>query len=170
MMRITKTFLLFVAIGYSLCSQAWAQETRFEAGGRVAGGNYGYMEDEDRSRVVVGAELCAYCSGKRALFAEYNHFFAPSSGGYREADLVAGGLRLQGGRKVRPFFEVGIAVGHSRFGITSTTSRTTIGAAIGAGVSIPVGSRFYSRPQFRLFPMSEQYLALSYGVGAGWRF
>ena len=145
---------------------------RFEAGFRGGAGQYDYSDDRTRTRGVFGAEVCAFCSGRYALFGGYSRFLPPGgSSHYQSADQIGLGLRIQGRRQVRPFFDIGLAVGYSRFdsGIYAR-STTTAGAELGGGVTFLVGPSLYIRPQVRLCAMSEVYVAASGEVGIGWRF
>jgi hypothetical protein len=120
------------------------------------------------SRAAVGLEVCADCSERFAFFGGYSHFLpsgAPNH--YEAADLVEGGLRIQGRRRIRPFFDAGTAVGHSRF---NTRTRTTGSLALGAGVMIPAGQHLYIRPQARAYAMTQSYVAVAAEIGIGWRF
>ena len=169
---VLQTSLVTGVLCLLLCSPAAAQtDTRYELGIHAGVGDYGYSDDTSRHRGVVGAELCAFCSSRRALFAEYSHWTTPSpssSTGYRAADSFGGGLRFQSSRRsVKPFFDAGAVVGSSRFG---TRSRTTAGAVFGTGAKILAGQHVYIRPQARLYIMSQSYIAVEGGVGIGWRF
>jgi hypothetical protein len=161
--------LLMAGLAGVLSLSAWAQENpRFEAGFRGGAGEYGYIDDAGHTRAVVGLEVCAYRGGRHALFGGYSHFLPPGApSGYGAADLVEGGLRIQSRRQVHPFFDVGVALGHSRF---RTRAFTTAGVALGAGVMIPAGRRLYLRPQGRLYVMSQSYIAVAAEIGIGWRF
>ncbi len=157
----------------ALCLPAWAQENgRFEVGFRAGVGQYGYVDDPSHKRGVFGVEACAFCNGGFALFTGYSRFLAPGEpSGYQSGDLVGVGLRIQGRRQVRPFFDVGLAVGGSRFGRgAGTRTMTTAGLELGGGVTILAGSHLYFRPQVRLRVMNELYAALSAEMGIGWRF
>jgi hypothetical protein len=165
--------LLTAGLAGTLCLSAWAQENpRFEVGLKGGVGVYSYMDDRSHQRGVVGAEVCAFCGGRFALFGGYSHFLPPGApSGYQSANLVEGGLRIQGRRRVRPFFDAGAAVGNSRFSRgTGTRTVTTAGAALGAGVMIQAGPHLYLRPQGRFYIMSQQYVAAAAEVGIGWRF
>lgn len=163
-----------------LSLSAMAQDKpHFEVGIKVGGGAYGNVEDS-RSNPLghVGVEFSAYDSGHAALFAEYSHWISgdsvPSSA-VNSADLFGVGLRLQGTRRIRPFFDIGIAIGRDTYspsyaGTQTRLADTTKGIVLGTGVTLPVGERFYLRPQFRVYPMSSLHIAASGEVGLGWRF
>lgn len=96
----------------------------------------------------------------------------PSSA-VNSADLFGFGFRIQGKRRVRPFFDFGIAVGRDTFDYRSAgtlLSHSTAGVVLGTGVMLPIGKRLYLRPQLRLYPMSSLHIAASGEVGFGWRF
>jgi hypothetical protein len=161
--------LLMAGLAGALSLSVWAQDNpRFEAGFKGGAGAYSYIDDKAPTRAVVGGEVCAYVGGRRAVFGGYSHFLPPGSpSGYGAADLVEGGLRIQSRRRVHPFFDIGVALGHNRF---RTRAFTTAGAVFGAGVMIPAGRRLYIRPQARLYAMSSSYLAVAAEIGIGWRF
>ena len=163
-----KYLFLFAVILTFLSVPAWAQrEPTVEVGVKGGIGNYGYIDDLTRDRGVVGAEVCAFCTSRYSFFGNYDHWFKPSgTTGYRSADSVAAGLRIQAARTVSPFFDMGVAVGNSRY---RTWNLTTVGAAFGGGLRIPLGARAYTRPQLRLNVMSHGYLAGSAEVSVGWR-
>jgi len=166
MMR--KIFLLIVVAYLSV--PAWAQSgADLEVGLKGGVGDYSSAEDSPGGRGVVGVEVCAFCAGKYALFGDYQHFFRPDNTrtSYKSAESFSAGLRIQGNRKVNPFFDVGVGVGKNRFGLTSLT---TVGAAFGTGLRIPLGERAYVRPQLRLHVLSHGYLLGSAEVAVGWRF
>lgn len=170
---MTGKVLMTAGLAGVLCLSAWAQDnSRFEAGLKGGAGQYSYIDDSSNTRGVVGVEVCAYCAGRFALFGGFSHFTPPvARSGYQAADLVEGGLRIQGRRLVRPFLDVGVAVGQSRHSWgDGTRAFTTAGAALGAGVMIPVGPHLYVRPQARLYIMSQQYFAVAGEIGLGWRF
>jgi len=161
-----KTTLLIVLIGI-LCPSAFGESyPQHSAGIRIAGGSYG-ASARSGTRGIAGAEACLYCEGPQALFVEYSHFFPPGSGIYNGADLVAGGIRLQTRQRTRFFFDFGIAAGNSR---TRSTSVSTVGASLGAGLQVNAGEHFYFSPFFRSYPMNSSYIAGSFGAGLGWRF
>jgi hypothetical protein len=161
--------LLMAGLAGALSLSAWAHENpRFEVGLKGGAGALSYVDDNPYQRGLVGGEVCAYCSGRFALFGGYSHFLPPGAPShYGAADLVEGGLRIQGRRRVRPFFDTGVAVGHSSF---STRGLTIGGVALGTGVTILAGPHLYIRPQARLYIMSHAYLAVAGEIGIGWRF
>lgn len=87
------------------------------------------------------------------------------------ADFGAAGLRLQGTGGVRPFFDIGLAVGrdqHFRGGGGGLG-----GIVLGAGVRIPLGKHWYVRPQVRFYGLAGKdagHQAFSAGAGIGYRF
>lgn len=160
-------------------TMAFAQ--RIELGGSVGGGAFATSSGSSAGRGQVGAEACLFCSGRAALFAEYNHWY--SSGAtpafsfdrVMSADLAGAGLRIQGRSRVRVFFDVGAVAGRDEhsFGRGGALG----GVVLGAGVEIPWGRHWYVRPQFRAYGLSPHSLegldahwAVSGGAGAGYRF
>jgi hypothetical protein len=103
------------------------------------------------------------------MFGDYQHFLKPNNGrtGYGSADSFSGGLRIQGRRKVSPFLDLGIAVGTGRYDGTSLTS---VGAAFGTGLRVPLGQRAYVRPQLRLHFLDHGIFSGAAEVAVGWRF
>ena len=159
--------ILSIVLIAVLCPHTYGQLfPQHSAGVRVAGGYYGDADSQGGTRGIVGGEACLFCEGSRALFLEYSHFF-PGSGVYDNADLVAAGIRLQGRQKTRFFFDVGVSVGNSR---VRSTSLSSVGATLGAGLQIPVGPRLYFSPSFRIYPMNHANIAGSFGTGVGLRF
>ena len=160
-----KNILLVAGLAGILGVPAGAQETgKFEIG--VKGGVGGYVVADSGSTSptlgTVGLEFCAYCAGRFGLFGEYSHWF-----GDRAATDVAGfGIRFQGKRQVRPFFDLGVAGGRDTVGRSTSTGA---GLVLGAGVTIPIKQRFYLRPQVRLYG-KENHADVTAQVGFGWRF
>lgn len=119
----------------------------------------------------AGVKGCGFCNKGFALFGEYSHWFAGGSSGITSFDVAAGGLRIQGVRGIRPFFDAGLAVGHDRFAYTGGRgAHTSWGAVLAGGVAIPVGQRYYVRPQFRLYALSGLHIAVGVGAAFGVRF
>ncbi len=164
--------LLMAGLAGALSLSARAQgNPRFEAGFRGGGGGYENITSTGPRRGVVGGEVCAYCSGRFAFFGGYSHFLPAGATGHQSANLVEGGLRIQGRRRVRPFFDIGVVAGHTSYTSGSGTGTfTTGGVALGAGVMIPAGPHLYIRPQFRVRIMSQSYAAVAAEIGIGWRF
>ena len=113
----------------------------------------------------VGVEACVFCTGRFGVFGEYSHWFTTGatqgfnvSDVVRSADLGGGGLRIQGRGRIRPFVDFGVVGGrdsHGNFG----------GGALGGGIRIPFGGRWYIRPQVRAYGLSPHTLE---GVDAHW--
>jgi hypothetical protein len=172
--------LLSAGLASVLSMSAWAQpNAQFEVGVKGGVGAYGADNAPSPGFGQVGVEVCAYCGGRYALFGEYSHWLspaAPKSGIIDSADLFGVGLRIQGRRRVRPFFDIGLAVGRDSFWCgcsgtpTTLDAHTTTGVVVGGGVMIPVGKHLYLRPQIRIRPMSAFHGAASAEVGFGWRF
>ncbi len=169
-----KRIFLLAASASLLCAPLFAQteNPRYEAGFTAGVGAYSYFDDHAHARAVFGAELCAFCGGRYALFGDYRHFLAPGApSGYRSADLVNAGLRIQGRGRVSAFFDVGFAAGSSRYSWRSgVKAMGTAGAGLGGGVTFRTAKGLYIRPQVRIYVMSEAYVAAETEVGIGWRF
>ncbi len=170
-----RTVSIAAASAFLLCTSSFAQteKPRYEAGFKAGAGGYSYIDDHAYTRSMFGAEACAFCGGRYALFGAYSHFLAPGApSGYRSADLLNTGLRIQGRGRVSPFFDVGFAAGYSRFlwGASTIRSVTTAGVGLGAGVAFRTAKGLYIRPQLRMSVMSEAYAAASAEIAIGWRF
>jgi hypothetical protein len=122
----------------------------------------------------MGVEACLPCEGRYALFAGFNHWTRPMSSystGYRSAESVDAGLRIQRRSGIRWFFDAGVAAGWSRYRQAATTSTTpSAGVLLGFGATINAGRRLYVQPQIRLMGMSHGLAAGNWGAGIGWRF
>jgi len=117
------------------------------------------------------------CGGRSGVFLEYSHWQLTPPGGKTSAlNYVAGGLRIQGkNRHVRPFFDIGVAIGqydgNPHDFVHKSESFGTGGIACGAGVSISIGKRLYLRPQVRMAGgLPKGVVVGSFSVGAGYRF
>jgi hypothetical protein len=160
---IKKMSLMACLVGM-LSIPGFAQTTgKFDAG--IKGGVGGYAaEGSSPALGTVGVEFCAYCAGRFGLFGEYSHWF----GANNSSDLAGVGLRIQGKRSVKPFFDFGVSAGQDVFG---RHTYTAAGLVLGAGVTIPLKQRFYLRPQVRLYGRgNSDYLDATAQVGFGWRF
>jgi hypothetical protein len=157
---------------FCAASLAQEQKPRYELGFHGGVGQYSYTDDKGYNRGVLGAEGCAFCGGRYALFGSYSHFLAPGhSSAYHSADLMNSGLRIQGRGRVSAFFDVGFAVGFSRFGYGGYRRElTTAGAALGGGVTFRFAKGLYIRPQVHVSAMSSYYLAAGAEMAIGWRF
>lgn len=173
-----KNILMTMGLAGVLSVSAFAQsEGQFEIGGKAGGGSYTAMGANARGFGNIGVEGCAFCAGRFGLFGEYSHWFSeggPRAGKITSAELGAFGARIQGGQRVRPFVDFGLAVGNDTFPTSSfasvrTDSHSVAGIVLGGGVTIPVKKHFYIRPQVRLYPM-YQHAAFAAQVGFGWRF
>ena len=118
----------------------------------------------------VGTEVCLLCRGRFGIFGEYSHWFSGASSSLfnpsdqvRRADLVGGGLRIQGRGRVKPFFDVGIAGGQDEH--RAGNGGALGGVVVGGGVRFPFRERWYIRPQVRAYGLSPHTLE---GVDAHW--
>ena len=176
-----KKIMLVVGLAGVLCAPAFAQsEDQFEIGVKAGGGNYTAQGLDNRGFGNVGVEGCAFCAGHFGLFGEYTHWFSDGTAQAKKissAQLGAFGVRFQGGRRVRPFVDFGLAVGEDTYPlfnpfnsrITGENSHSVAGIVLGGGVTIPIKKHFYVRPQVRIYPMYE-HAAVAAQVGFGWRF
>ncbi len=119
----------------------------------------------------VGMEACVFCNGRFGLFGEFGHWFTSgATQGYNASDVVAradlagGGLRIQGQRGTRPFFDVGLVGGRDEHGLAGRGGGLG-GVVVGGGVRIPLRGRWYIRPQVRAYGLSPHTLE---GVDAHW--
>jgi hypothetical protein len=152
----------------------WAPEAQI--GGTIGLGSFGSTEYTSGGFVVAGVEGCALCGGKFGLFMEYDHWrLAPTGFETSVLNLGAGGLRIQGrGRRVRPFFDIGGALGRYNGKphgyIHRSEDFSMVGVMIGTGAAISIGEKWYVRPQARLALMRSGNLAGFLSVGVGYRF
>ena len=144
--------------------------------GAMAGGGGVTASGPTRPAGQVGVEACFPCSGRFAFFGEYSHWFASDanvqanpSDLVRRMILAGGGLRIQGRGSVQPFFDVGVVGGADThgvgFGSGSGRGQALGGVVVGGGVRIPLGERWYIRPQVRAYGLSPHTLE---GVDAHW--
>ncbi|MBL8294215.1 MAG: outer membrane beta-barrel protein [Bryobacterales bacterium] len=163
--------VIYLLVLGMLAAAALARAQTGEIG--VAGG-YGTIAAEDisyQSFGFAGVEVCGRCDKGFAVFGEYSHWFAGPSRGITSFDLVAGGLRIQGRRRIRPFFDAGLAVGRDAFTYSGgRDAHTNWGAVLAGGVAIPIGERFYVRPQFRVYALTGLHFAIGGGAVFGIRF
>jgi hypothetical protein len=151
-------------------------ERRVELGVLAGIGQYTYDEiQKPGTRGMISVEACLLC-GRRALVMEYSHWMTPRGAGggaraYRSADSGTVGLRFQGQRRVRPYFDAVVAIGNARAQRSSYIDNiTTAGGGVGAGVTVIPADRFYARFGARLMLMSDYYVGANLSVGGGWRF
>ena len=147
-------------------SAAFAQKT--ELGVLTGGGAFG-AEDVSGSYWIAGAELSAFADKRTALFVEYEHYGRIGSESLiTSVDLVSGGLRVQGTQgRFRPFFDAGISGGQDRF---ARGTHNLVGVALGGGVTISVGERWYVRPAFRVHGLRGLHAAAGFTTSIGYRF
>lgn len=147
-----------------------------QIGGTIGLGSFGTTEYTSGGFVVAGVEGCALCGGKFGLFMEYDHWrLTPTGYETSVLNLGAGGLRIQGrGRRVRPFFDVGGALGRYNgkpHGYIRRSEDFSMGGVIiGTGAAISVGEKWYVRPQARLALMTSGNIAGVLNFGIGYRF
>lgn len=177
-----KNILLVAGLAGVLSVSAFAQsEGQFDIGVKAGVGNYTAERVDNRAFGNVGVEGCAFCDGHFGLFGEYAHWFSdgsPQITKITSGDLGAFGVRFQSTRRVRPFFDFGVAVGNDTYPssspfsskITGESSHSTAGVVIGGGVTIPFKKHFYIRPQVRFYGMEHLHSAAAFQVGFGWRF
>ncbi len=157
-----------------------ATAQQWEFGGTVGGGGFGAEGTGTPAYVIFGIETCAFCSSRAGLFGEYNHW-QYGSGGYSSritsVDMLAVGLRLQGKRKVRGFFDVGFAGGWDRFewdriggSFGGSGSHGNPGLVLGGGIAMNLAERWYIRPQVRLYALWGLHAGFAGTVGVGYRF
>jgi hypothetical protein len=159
-----------LAIFFLAAVAAWAQNVEIGA----TYGTAGFATAHGRF-VAAGAEVCLKCGARFVYFADYSHWWlTPPVGQTSKLDLVTGGLRVQGKNPyVRPFVDLGVAVGHydghphdavhkdENFGIA--------GAALGVGVTLSPVKHIYIRPEAKLVLATETVVGQA-GVGIGIRF
>ncbi len=180
MQRPLRFSLLFLCPLVSLLLAASACGQNVELGATVGFGAAGAGDLSATPFVSFGAELCALCRGRFAIFVEYNHW-EPSSTDFSRTitslNVFGAGLRIQGGKRVRPFFDAGFAAAtdsytyYMGFGAPSATGRhTNPGFVLGGGAAIHIGGRFYVRPQLRVIVARGYHYAAGGGAGFGITF
>lgn len=162
-------------IAIFLISAPLAIAQKFELGVSAGGGTFTAEDVGAPVFVNFGVEACAWCSGHFSLFGEYSHWESSGEGSrssrITRADLVAGGLRIQGGRSLRPFFDVGFAGGWDQFEWSGGRgSHGNPGVVLGGGVAIALGEHWYLRPQGRVYALRGIHAAAGASIGVGYRF
>jgi len=160
---MSKLWIMLLAAGV-----AAAQGVDF---GALAGGGGVATSGPMVAAGQVGVEACVFCTGRFGLFGEYSHWFTTGvaqgfnpSDIVRRADLAGGGVRIQGRGRVRLFLDIGLVGGLDEHGLTGRGGALG-GAVVGAGVRIPLGGRWYIRPQVRTYGLSPHTVE---GVDAHW--
>jgi hypothetical protein len=124
--------------------------------------------------VAFGAEFCGLCSGKFGLFGEWNHLESVGKArtrGINRFDIVAGGLRIQGGGRVRPFFDTGVAYGVDSFSYSGGhNSHGNGGLVLAGGAAVRLQDRLYIRPQFRFYALRGLHAVAAGTTGIGVQF
>ena len=124
---------------------------------------------------AVGAEACVRCQGRIGYFLEYTHWSLTPAGGQTSLlNLGGGGIRIQGkNRYVRPFLDVGIAVGiydgHPHNYVHKDESFDIMGVMLGFGMTVSLPKGFYVRPQAKVAVSPETAVGFA-SVGLGYRF
>lgn len=146
-----------------------AQNT--QVGGMLGRGGAVQLFENSAYHFVAGAEGCFLCGGRFGVYAEYHHWKKTGEGTDSPVslDLAGGGLRIQGrGRRVRPFFDVGVAAGmESRY---LGKSRPVTGGVLGTGAMILLGEHPYIRPLLRITGLSSGEAGGFAGASIGYRF
>lgn len=143
-----------------------------ELGGRLGLG--GFLTAHG-AFTALGVEGCVRCQGRLGVFLEYNHWWLTPAGGETSVlNLAAGGLRMQGRNKyLRPFFDIGIAVGNydgkPHDFVRRTENIDIMGAMLGVGMTVSLPKGFYIRPQARLAISPETGVGFA-SAGLGYRF
>ena len=131
------------------------------------------VEDGDGG-VLSGFGVDVAGTAKSTGYVSYSRWDRPGdpSRGITGAVMFRGGWRVQGhSRRVRPFFDLGGAIGEADYVRPNTAawSHSYFGVDVGGGATIAIGNRAYMRPQAR-----AQWLiyggAISAGIGVGIRF
>lgn len=123
-----------------------------------------------RSFGSVGFQGCGFCDRRFAVFGDYRHLFATETVRTQitSFDLVSGGLRIQGRRRVRPFVDVGAVVGVDRFTYSAGQgSHASGGFVVCGGARLPVTDRVYLRPEVRLFATTGFHAVFTVGAAIG---
>lgn len=126
-----------------------------------------------RANFAVGAETCVRCGHLVAAYGEYTHMWRSEGALNRDTvDLGSMGVRLQGGsqRRFRPFGDAGFAVTRTYTARNIySLAETKAGFAVGGGMTVRLGRRYYLRPFARLYIAGGDGF-LSSGLGFGGRF
>jgi len=150
------------------------QQPLSQIGVRVGVGGYSYADDQPGSRGLLGAEF-SLGRGSRMLFADYVSMSKPDASyntGYRRADVVTAGLRLRKRRDgAQPYFDIGAAIGNSRYErrAGAVTKLVTSGVTLGVGVLVPK-DRYFFRIGAQMMVMSQYYFGGALSLAFGWRF
>jgi hypothetical protein len=162
-----------IVLLFLLALPALAQQA--ELGATIGGGAFGAEDAGLPTFVTFGLEACAVCSGHFALFGEVTQWQRVAGGArngrINSVTVLAAGLRIQGRRGVRPFFDAGIAGGWDRFEyLGGRDSHGNPGLVLGGGAAIPLRGGWYIRPQGRLIVLRGFHGGFSGSVGIGYRF
>ncbi len=144
-----------------------------EVGGFVGAG-WNELGPYPRAYFTAGAETCLRCSHWLAAYGEYAHMRRTELANQRETvDLGSLGVRLQTGaqRRFRPFGDVGFGMARiytERYIYPLT--ETKVGFAVGGGMTVRLGRRYYLLPFARLYVLGGDQGILYSGLGFGGRF
>jgi hypothetical protein len=157
-------WLMFVA------AAAFAQNWQVGAAGGVSA--VGASDLPATASASAGVQVCGLCSGRFAVFAEYSHM--ETSGGptwgIKRYDIAAGGLRIQGRGRVRPFFDIGFAFGTDQYGSKGQYRHGTPGMVLAGGVTFPLKNSWYIRPQYRMYGFTYYHAVAGVNLEVGVRF
>lgn len=156
---------------------AYGQNT--EIGATAGGGTVAVEDIRASGRFAAGAEICVLCTHRFAVFGDYTRIWKADNrpSDVTTFDLISGGLRIQGGRRVRPFLDAGVVYGVDRFRYPVLRGGLSFergfhgnpGLVLAGGASLPLGSRFYVRPQVRMYVLKGLHVAIWAGIGIGLR-
>ena len=161
---MSKLWVVFFAVSVIVAAQG------IELGALAGGGGF-TASGPTAAAGQVGVEACVFCTGRFGIFGEYSHWFSSgaaqgfnASNVVRRADLAGAGIRIQGRGRIRPFIDLGLIGGRDEHGPVGTGGGLG-GGVVGGGVGLPLGGRWYIRPQVRAYGLSPHTLE---GVDAHW--
>ncbi len=157
-----------------MLAAALAYGQKLELGGVLGVGGFATDDLQRRGFANAGVEACGWCGGRFGLFGEYSHWEeadAKFPTRIQRSDLAAAGLRIQGGRRIRPFFDIGMAGGQDRYVYPGGGgAHNLVGVVLGGGAAVSIREKWYIRPQVRVYGLSGYHAAASVSVGIGYRF
>ena len=129
----------------------------FEVGVTAGGGTFGAEDISMTAYGVVGVETCVLWSRGFGVFGEYSHWERGRDGlrssQISRVDTLAAGVRMQRGRSVRPFFDIGIAGAWDEYEVylyPGSMRHGNAGLTFGGGVGFPIRGGWRIRPQARV--------------------